>query len=150
MSARAQSQKDRPSSIRVLKEKERKFNNVEQIFRTKGLTSADSSNKATLQLTVPRSHSSRLQRIHPRPYYDYNTRTNHPSISARMAQPTRFGLLAKLDLNTSHMCGTNIIVSSTDSDLEAFSHNPAEDSFAALPDRTAANTKYLNERFLSY
>ena len=48
------------------------------------------------------------------------------------------------------MCGTNIIVSSTDSDLEAFSHNPADDSFAALPDRTAANTKYLNERFLSY
>ncbi|EJU02321.1 hypothetical protein DACRYDRAFT_79103 [Dacryopinax primogenitus] len=43
-----------------------------------------------------------------------------------------------------------IVVSSTDSDLEAFSHNPADDSFAALPDRTAANTKYLNERFLSY
>ena len=46
--------------------------------------------------------------------------------------------------------GTNIVVSSTDSDLEAFSHNPADDSFAPLPDRTGANTKYLNERFLSY
>jgi hypothetical protein len=56
----------------------------------------------------------------------------------------------KLYLNSSHMCGTNIIVSSTDSDLEAFSHNPADDSFAPLPDRTGANTKYLNERFLSY
>jgi hypothetical protein len=43
------------------------------------------------------------------------------------------------------MRGTNIIVSSTDSGLEAFSHNPADDSFVALPDRTAANTKYLNE-----
>ena len=41
---------------------------VEQIFRTKGLTSADRSDKATLPLTVPRSHSSRLQRIHPRAY----------------------------------------------------------------------------------
>ncbi|PTQ26378.1 LOW QUALITY PROTEIN: hypothetical protein MARPO_2248s0001 [Marchantia polymorpha] len=64
-------------------------------------------------------------------------------------QPARFGSRAKLYFNTSQMCGTNIIVSSTDSGLEAFSHNPADDSFAALPDRTAANTKYLNERFLS-
>ncbi|EGN91020.1 hypothetical protein SERLA73DRAFT_67808 [Serpula lacrymans var. lacrymans S7.3] len=46
--------------------------------------------------------------------------------------------------------GPNIVVSSTDSGLEAFSHNPADDSFAPLPDRTGANTKYLNERFLSY
>ena len=56
----------------------------------------------------------------------------------------------KLYLNSSDMCGTNIVVSSTDSGLEAFSHNPADDSFAPLPDRTGANTKYLNERFLSY
>ena len=56
----------------------------------------------------------------------------------------------KLYLNSSLMCRTNIIVSSTDSGLEAFSHNPADDSFAPLPDRTGANTKYLNERFLSY
>ena len=55
------------------KEKRETFNNVEQIFRTKGLTSEDRSNKATLPLTVPRSHSSRLQRIHPRIYNDYNT-----------------------------------------------------------------------------
>ena len=56
----------------------------------------------------------------------------------------------KLYFNTANMCGTNIIVSGTDSGLEAFSHNPADDSFAPLPDRTGANTKYLNERFLSY
>ncbi|KNC26031.1 hypothetical protein FF38_03794 [Lucilia cuprina] len=31
-----------------------------------------------------------------------------------------------------------VIASSMDSDLEAFSHNPADGSFAALPDRTAA------------
>ena len=46
--------------------------------------------------------------------------------------------------------GHKVIVSSTDSDLEAFSHNPADDSFAPLPARTGANTKYLNEVFLSY
>ena len=40
--------------------------------------------------------------------------------------------------------------SGMDSDLEAFSHNPADGSVAALPGRTAAKTNYLNQRFLSY
>ena len=40
--------------------------------------------------------------------------------------------------------------SGMDSDLEAFSRNPADGSFAALPCRTAAKTNYLNPRFLSY
>ena len=40
--------------------------------------------------------------------------------------------------------------SGTDSDLEAFSHNPADGSVAALPGQTAAKTNYLNPRFLSY
>ena len=40
--------------------------------------------------------------------------------------------------------------SGMDSDLEAFSHNPADGSFAALPGQTAAKTNYLNQRFLSY
>ena len=40
--------------------------------------------------------------------------------------------------------------SGMDSDLEAFSHYPADGSFAALPGRTAAKTNYLNQRFLSY
>ena len=40
--------------------------------------------------------------------------------------------------------------SGMDSDLEAFSHYPADGSFAALPCQTAAKTNYLNQRFLSY
>ncbi len=40
--------------------------------------------------------------------------------------------------------------SGMDSDLEAFSHNPADGSVAALPGQTAAKTNYLNQRFLSY
>ena len=40
--------------------------------------------------------------------------------------------------------------SGMDSDLEAFSHNPADGSVAALPGRTAAKTNYPNQRFLSY
>ena len=40
--------------------------------------------------------------------------------------------------------------SGTDSDLEAFSHNPADGSVAAMPGQTAAKTNYLNKVFLSY
>jgi hypothetical protein len=54
-------------------------------------------------------------------------------------------------ISTPFTCaGPNVVASSTDSDLEAFSHNPADDSFAPLPDRTGANTNYLNGQFLSY
>ena len=39
---------------------------------------------------------------------------------------------------------------SEDSDLEAFSRNPTDDSFAALENRLTAFTNYPNEVFLSY
>ena len=45
---------------------------------------------------------------------------------------------------------THTNLASMDSDLEAFSHNPAGDSFAVLAFQLAALTKYLNEVFLSY
>ncbi|KUJ06140.1 hypothetical protein LY89DRAFT_603795, partial [Mollisia scopiformis] len=48
------------------------------------------------------------------------------------------------------MCGRKSPRSGMDSDLEAFSHYPADGSFAALPCQTAAKTNYLNQRFLSY
>ena len=121
---------------------------VKQICRTKGLTSADRSNKATLLLTVPRPDSSRLQRIHPRPYF-FSIQDKHAA-PFRTTHPAQVWFTAEAYSNTTNMCGTNIIVSSTDSDLEAFSHNLADDSFAPLPDRTGANTNYLNEQFLSY
>ena len=47
-------------------------------------------------------------------------------------------------------CGGESSRSGMDSDLEAFSHNPADGSVAALPGRTAAKTNYPNQRFLSY
>ena len=40
--------------------------------------------------------------------------------------------------------------SSTDSDLEAFSHNPTDGSFAPVAVQPRANTNYPNQRFLSY
>ena len=41
-------------------------------------------------------------------------------------------------------------LASMDSDLEAFSRNPADGSFAVIAFQLAAFTKYLNEVFLSY
>jgi hypothetical protein len=41
-------------------------------------------------------------------------------------------------------------LASMDSDLEAFSRNPADDSFVVLASQLATFTKYLNEVFLSY
>ncbi|RXN38895.1 senescence associated [Labeo rohita] len=43
-----------------------------------------------------------------------------------------------------------IVTSRRDSDLEAFSHNPADGSFAPLAPQPSARTKCLNLRFLSY
>ena len=40
--------------------------------------------------------------------------------------------------------------SSTDSDLEAFSHNPTDGGFAPVAVQPSANTNYPNQRFLSY
>ena len=70
------------------KKKDVRPQKAKQICRTKGLTSADRSNKATLLLTVPRPDSSRLQRIHPRTYHDCNSRTNRLHISVKPIEPT--------------------------------------------------------------
>ena len=37
-----------------------------------------------------------------------------------------------------------------DSGLEAFSRNPTHDSFSPLAVQLSENTKYVNQRFLSY
>ena len=42
------------------------------------------------------------------------------------------------------------IASSLDSDLEAFSHNPAQGSFVPLAFQPSAMTNCANEQFLSY
>ncbi|GLD57819.1 tripartite motif-containing protein 65-like protein [Lates japonicus] len=43
-----------------------------------------------------------------------------------------------------------IVTSRRDSDLEAFSHNPTDGSFAPLAPQPSTYTKCLNLRFLSY
>ena len=41
-------------------------------------------------------------------------------------------------------------LSSMDSDLEAFSHNPTDGSFSPMAFQPSEKTNYLNQRFLSY
>ena len=115
----------------------------------KGLASVDRSNKATLLLTAPRSIQVVCKGFTPAHIqFQY---MNKPTRPFRLTgQVHLIWYTAEAYFDTTNMCGTNIIVSSTDSDLEAFSHNLADDSFAPLPDRTGANTNYLNEQFLSY
>ncbi len=49
-----------------------------------------------------------------------------------------------------NMGSVNKVASSMDSDLEAFSRNPTRGGFAPLAFQLRANTKYANQRFLSY
>jgi hypothetical protein len=99
-------------------------------------------------LQDPDAHQSRLLGI----------RTRAAEIAIRQAppphlrgggDPARWGARPEAYSRTSARAGASPR-SGTDSDLEAFSHYPADGSFAALPGRTAAKTNYLNQRFLSY
>ena len=53
-------------------------------------------------------------------------------------------------MSSNNGSGGKHCLASMDSDLEAFSRNPTDDSFAALAFQLATFTKYLNEVFLSY
>ena len=102
----------------------------------KGLISVDRSNKATLLLTIP----SFIQVV-----------------------CKGFPALGYLQLQSLYDSGTRVLLvfhvgypkgkaslSSMDSDLEAFSHNPTDGSFAPLTCQSRAKTNYPNQRFLSY
>jgi len=49
-----------------------------------------------------------------------------------------------------HVSPTETLLSSMDSDLEAFSHNPTHGSFTALAGLPTVFTNYVNQLFLSY
>ncbi|CAN7058342.1 unnamed protein product, partial [Brassica rapa subsp. trilocularis] len=56
----------------------------------------------------------------------------------------------KLLLRVGNRAAGACVASSPDSDLEAFSHNPAHGSFAPLASQPSAMTNCANQRFLSY
>ena len=121
----------------------------------RGLISADRNNKATLLLTIPRctsksytndlsSRKMTLQSAgkHPRPF-----RQEHRRQPAMVQRRHKDALFVSIYYCARQKKSPR---SSMDSDLEAFSHNPTDGSFAAMPDQTAAKTNYPNELFLSY
>ena len=103
------------------------------------------------RLQYPVAYLSRLQRILPAARWKLYFK------AANAARPLR-GLgqrhvplgairpLLRVGKRTAGAC----IASSPDSDLEAFSHNPAHGSFAPLAFQPSAMTNCANQRFLSY
>ena len=111
-----------------------------------GLISADRSNKATLLLTIPRCLLSRLQRISRAQFLKLLFSDQATSLRGRpVAQLYGTGRSYRYSRHRAA-----VLVSGTDSDLEAFSHNPTDCSFSPLASQLSENTKYQNQRFLSY
>ena len=93
----------------------------------------------------------RLQRIYPRARLNCNPPAEPTRASAEGPSPAYWGSGPEgLSVSDYDRAGEGSPRPGTDSDLEAFSHYPADGSFAALPGRTAAEANYPNPRFLSY
>src|SRR5262249_39615195 len=72
------------------------------------------------------------------------------SFAARAWPTARASVAAGPLLQVGNRTAGARIASSPDSDLEAFSHNPAHGSFAPLAFQPSAMTNCANQRFLSY
>jgi hypothetical protein len=99
----------------------------------KGLISVDRSNEATLQLTIPRSKPVVYKGFSPPNIYTYDARHRNRGISATAPYSRYYDIGPEgLFVLVSMLSGKIIVTSRMDSDLEAFSHNPAHGSFAPL------------------
>lgn len=102
-------------------------------------------------LQYPVAYLSRLQRILPAARWELYF------MATRAARPPHglgqrhvpLGAVRPLLLVGKRAAGA-CVASSPDSDLEAFSHNPAHGSFAPLAFQPSAMTNCANQRFLSY
>ncbi|KAK9951740.1 hypothetical protein M0R45_007176 [Rubus argutus] len=109
------------------------------------------SSKATLPLTIPRRVFKSSAKDSTRRSVEIVIQGGPRNSSATRASPTTraFGghkPLLRVGNRTAGAC----VASSPDSDLEAFSHNPAHGSFAPLAFQPSAMTNCANQRFLSY
>src|ERR1044071_486966 len=114
-----------------------------RIRATWGWISVDRGSKATLPLTMPRRvfKSSAKDSAH-RPL-GRELRGSRPRHIGRTGLANGTGPWGgERRAQASH--------ASLDSDLEAFSHNPAHGSFAPLAFQPSAMTNCVNQRFLSY
>ena len=102
-------------------------------------------------LQYPVAYLSRLQRILPIAQWELRYKAaleTHPS-QGLSQRHVPLGAKRPLLLVGNRAIGA-CVASSPDSDLEAFSHNPAHGSFAPLAFQPSAMTNCANQRFLSY
>ena len=130
------------------------FNNKWTNRWNEGWISADRNTKITFLLTTPCSLFKSSTKDLSFPIFE---------IACQHTLPAQYmtGLEVRCNFMMSDILGMSICIrltsgkviivySSMDSDLEAFSHNPTDGSFAALAFQLTAFTNYLNQRFLSY
>lgn len=103
------------------------------------------------RLQYPVAYLSRLQRIQPAARQELNFKASDTACLPRgmrlrhVPLGTR-GPLLRVGKRAAGAC----VAASPDSDLEAFSHNPAHGGFAPLAFQPSAMTNCANQRFLSY
>ena len=110
----------------------------------------DHGSKATLPLTIPRRVLKSSAKDSTRRSVGIVLQGGPRGSSAARASPTARAFGDKPLLLVGKRAAGTRVVSSPDSDLEAFSHNPAHGSFAPLAFQPSAMTNCANQRFLSY
>ena len=103
-------------------------------------------------LQCPVAYLSRLQRIQPADRLELRSKGAPRRISRAAAafDMCPWGRLRAPTVGREAVGGRRRRFSSLDSDLEAFSHNPAHGGFAPLAFQPSAMTNCVNQRFLSY
>ncbi|PPD83799.1 hypothetical protein GOBAR_DD19269 [Gossypium barbadense] len=111
----------------------------------------DRGSKATLPLTIPRRVFKSSAKDSTRRSVGITLQGGARDLSAAAAAPTTRALGGQRPLlRVGNRATGACVASSPDSDLEAFSHNPAHGSFAPLAFQPSAMTNCANQRFLSY
>lgn len=101
-------------------------------------------------LQYPVAYLSRLQRIQPAVRWELYSKAAGAARPPRGLGLRHVPLGAKPLLRVGNRTAGACVASGPDSDLEAFSHNPAHGSFAPLAFQPSAMTNCANQRFLSY
>ncbi len=103
------------------------------------------------RLQYPVAYLSRLQRILPAARWELYFKAAPAAVPPRGLGQRHVPLGARGPLlRVGKRTAGARVASSSDSDLEAFSHNPAHGSFAPLAFQPSAMTNCANQRFLSY
>ncbi|KAK8666658.1 hypothetical protein V6N13_006810 [Hibiscus sabdariffa] len=114
---------------------------------TSGMSGVDRGSKATLPLTIPRRVFKSSAKDSTRRSVEITLQGGTRDLSDARAAPTTRALgghrpLLRVGNRATGAC----VASSPDSDLEAFSHNPAHGSFAPLAFQPSAMTNCANQR----